>query len=552
MRHKSNRHPWRDALAQVEEATHLLRTAPLSVWATYYVGAAPFAAGLMWFWTDMSFNPFAPARLAGGSLMLVGLYIWMKYWQAVFALQLRSRAAGQPPPAWSLRSRASLLARQLVIQCTGLLVTTLAGLLMVPFVWVLGFYQNVTVLPFPPGTPMGEVVKKAYRLSASQSLQQHALAGILSAFALFVLGGLTVSGLFVPRLLKMLFGFESVFTRSPGSLLNTTFLMAVCVLTYLCVDPLLKSAYVLRCFVLESKSNGDDLKAELVRSSKFPGGWMVVVLFLLLTSTVCGVAAQNGTAMTPPQSAAATVPAIPTDEMNRVLEETIHDNKFAWRLPREKITTGEGGPITRFLDKVNQWLRSTVQKMLHWFHELLIKLMPKSKPRTGNDGGGYGWILSAELMLYGLLVGGLILLGLFIYRLWRERQSTVIHAKPLAPAVPDLHSEQVTADQLPEDGWTRLARELLAQGELRLALRAFYLASLAQLAARGLIILAAGKSNREYERELRRRGHALPDLPPVFSYNLNLFERAWYGLHDVRHEHVEEFAANVERMRRGA
>ena len=105
------------------------------------------------------------------------------------------------------------------------------------------------------------------------------------------------------------------------------------------------------------------------------------------------------------------------------------------------------------------------------------------------------------------------------------------------------------ADQLPGDSWMKLARELLERGELRLALRAFYLASLAHLASRNLISIARFKSNREYERELRRRGHSFPDLLSVFGDNLVSFERIWYGLHEANRELVERFAANVERMK---
>jgi len=83
------------------------------------------------------------------------------------------------------------------------------------------------------------------------------------------------------------------------------------------------------------------------------------------------------------------------------------------------------------------------------------------------------------------------------------------------------------AEQLPEDGWTKLARELLERGELRLALRAFYLASLARLAERNLISLAKFKSNRDYEQELRRRGHSFPDMLALFSENVGVFDRIW-------------------------
>ena len=45
----------------LEEATHLLRTAPAATLAVYYLGAVPFVLGLLYFWADMSRSPFAPA-----------------------------------------------------------------------------------------------------------------------------------------------------------------------------------------------------------------------------------------------------------------------------------------------------------------------------------------------------------------------------------------------------------------------------------------------------------------------------------------------------------
>ena len=94
-----------------------------------------------------------------------------------------------------------------------------------------------------------------------------------------------------------------------------------------------------------------------------------------------------------------------------------------------------------------------------------------------------------------------------------------------------------------------MARDLLNRGELRLALRAFYLATLAHLAERNLITLARFKSNRDYERELARRGHALAEVPVIFAQNVTTFERVWYGLHEVTPEMLQQFSGNVERMK---
>src|SRR5262249_45265204 len=111
--------------------------------------------------------------------------------------------------------------------------------------------------------------------------------------------------------------------------------------------------------------------------------------------------------------------------------------------------------------------------------------------------------------------------------------------------------ENVSAEQLPEDGWVKLARELLERGEFRLALRAFYLASLAHLAQRNLISLARFKSNRDYQRELQRRGHSFPSLVQLFADNILMFDRTWYGMHEATRDAVQQFATNVEKIKAG-
>ena len=80
-------------------------------------------------------------------------------------------------------------------------------------------------------------------------------------------------------------------------------------------------------------------------------------------------------------------------------------------------------------------------------------------------------------------------------------------------------------------------------------MRAYYLASLAHLAERNLITIARHKSNRDYERELRRRAHTAPAVLPLFSENVSTFDRVWYGLHEVTRELLEAFASNVTRIK---
>jgi hypothetical protein len=83
---------------------------------------------------------------------------------------------------------------------------------------------------------------------------------------------------------------------------------------------------------------------------------------------------------------------------------------------------------------------------------------------------------------------------------------------------------------------------------LRLAVRAVFLATLAALGERRLIDIARSKSNRDYAVELRLRTAARREVPEVFGRSVNVFERAWYGLHEVAPEWVQELLENHQRL----
>ncbi len=222
-------------------------------------------------------------------------------------------------------------------------------------------------------------------------------------------------------------------------------------------------------------------------------------------------------------------------------------------MPREKVegVDADNGLVARFLDEVGAMLRKWARAVLHWLDEWLQKLLRNWHPVSVDArSSGYGWIMSVQLLLWGLIALALTALAIFLYRVWHDRQKsrTAIASEAILP-MPDIADENVSADQLPEDGWTKLARELLERGEFRLAMRAFYLASLSHLATRNLISLARFKSNRDYERELCRRGHSFPELLNIFSDNISIFERIWYGMYEVNPGLVNQFASNVERIK---
>ena len=552
----------------LEEATHLLRTAPAGALACYYLGAAPFVLGFLYFWIDMARSPFANRRLPGAALAMAALFLWMKFCQSIFARRLRSTMAGAPPSPLSWSQYRRIFFTQASLQPAGLFVLPLALILVASWPWAYAFFQNLTALADGEPKDTRTLLKTAVRQATFRPGQNYLLVLVLAGFSLYVFLNWGMVCFLLPGLAKFLFGVESTFSRDPFALLNTTFFAVVFGLTYLSVDPLAKAVYALRCFYGEARQSGEDLKADL-KGFATPAPGVAAMSIILIGLMVVGGGGRAWAAGTPlPQveaesqpgastqpAASGQSPALSPPALDRAIQEVIQQDKYAWRAPREKIVelepgTTEDGILVRFLRRVWGLLKDWLKAFFEWLGRWLQRLFGGSS--TTPESSGYNWIVRLQILFYTLIVGVVAALLMLLYRAWagRRRDRETVASQPIQP-VPDLADENVGADQLPEDGWTKLARELLERGEFRLALRAFYLASLAHLAEHNLISLAKFKSNRDYERELRRRGHAFPDLLVLFGENVSMFDSVWYGLHQSDRQLVSEFAAKVERIKTG-
>lgn len=531
----------------LEETTHLLRTAPAGTLAAYYLGAVPFVLGLLYFWADMSRSPFAKQHLAESALAVGALFLWMKCWQTIFARRIHAQISVAPPPPINFRRASNIFITQAIFQPLGLFLIPLALVPAIPFAWVFALFQNAAVLADGDDSDTLKLFKKSWQQAKLWPRQNHLLLLILLPFALCIFLNLATACLMLPGLIKMLFGIESIFSKSPYAMLNTTFFAGLFGLTYLCVDPILKTIYVLRCFYGESLQSGEDLKAELKHASL--GAQKLAALLVVLLTFVFVTPAKTEIARAPANPSAHQTIAPP--DLDHAINQTIHEKKYTWRMPREKIVEKEAdeGVLAAFFKEIGKTLRKWAHAVADWLDRWQRKFFHHPTSSASDDSSGYGWIMSAEILLHALVAAALSALVIFLYRVWRGRQKIQTAVAEAVLPVPDVADENVRADQLPEDGWTKLARELLERGEFRLAMRAFYLASLAHLAARNLISLARFKSNRDYERELRRRAHAFPNLLATFGDNLFDFERIWYGLHEVNRDSVSQFAANVEKIK---
>jgi len=197
--------------------------------------------------------------------------------------------------------------------------------------------------------------------------------------------------------------------------------------------------------------------------------------------------------------------------------------------------------VAWIIDKAAKALNAAINwidKLIDW----LIGLMPGSERHKASPDAN--WVSSVRIAVIALLIGLLGALGYILWRSWMRRQAarTAIAAAAVE-STPDLEDEDTTADDLPTNRWLDLARQLAEKGSLRLAIRAFYLASLAGLAEHELITIEKFKSNQDYEMELHRRAHQKEGLLPAFSKSREIFERVWYGMYNISRPDLDNFAA---------
>ena len=539
------------AFELLEEAVHLLRLAPPRILVTYYAGAVPFVLALLYFWADMSRGALADGRCASGALLLALLFVWMKACQSRYALRLRARLTGAEPPRWGAGELMRVAAEHAALHAPLLFFAPLLPVVIVA-PEAFGFLQTLTVLA--DGQPRG--LRAAIRRAAHQTslwpMQQRVLQIVLALFGLVVLVNVILGMQLGPALLKIFFGVETTFTRGGAAMiLNTTYFASAVALAWLCEDPLLKAVYVLRSFYGESLATGEDLRVEIRRARQAPG-WLGAALAVLLTGVATAAEPPANGARTPTSAAAPA--AVPAADLSEAIERTLAQREFAWRMPRERGESLAKSWLRQFTEDTAEAIKRTVTTVVKFLKKAYDKMREfterwfKVKDSSG-DSGAVDWQSGVRLLVFILLAVVAAVLGVLLFRLWRQRQKrTVVLAQAVA-AMPDLPDENTTADQLPEDDWLKLARELAGRGELRLAIRALYLASLAHLGHRELVVIARFKSNRDYELELRRRARAWPVLQGAFAENVGSFDRAWYGMHEVSAEALQQFESNLQRIR---
>lgn len=546
----------------LEEATHLLRRSPASAWLTFYIGTAPFVVYLFFFWSDMSRSASASEHIGESSLILALLYWWMKVWQALYAERLMGLVEGKedfgPLP---VRGWLRLITSQAMIHATMPWVLALSAIAALPFGWTFAFYHNVSVLAadhYRSGGRTRGLLGKALSQSHFMPFQNHTMLAMLALMGLLVYLNLFVGFAIFNSLLKSFTGIENEFTRTFMLYFTSPVQVLLLSVSYLIMSPLVRASYVLRCFYGEARRTGADLDV-LLRAVRAKQAMAAVLMALLLASgTLRAEEAEASGKATPDQLRRAVMPGrrntappmtVPPQELDARIKDVLSGSEFQWRFPREGGPKREESWLSATVKEFTHWLDGLVKDIARWIGRLLDKLFKSDKNDHKINSGDGAWLSALEPLVYTLIIAIVLFLAIVLVRTWlKSRNARETVSVPEAAPEVNLENENVLATQLPENEWLRLAREKMQAGELRLALRALFLATLAHLGEKRLIAVGRSKSNGDYVRELGWRARDRRDLSSGFTDQVRTFDRVWYGRHEVDAALLDSFERQHEQI----
>jgi hypothetical protein len=518
------------AIDVLEEAVHALRAASLGTLVYHWIGSVPFALGLLVFWNDMTTPGTPDATCVFGSLALALLLAWMNCWRAVFAGRLHRQLGRRPELPWTRRRAWRLVSSQAFFGGTKPAVMPLAAAVTLPLAWMTAFYRTAAVLADREELDLPDVIAKARRLAGLEQRQGWNILLILTVLYVILFINVAVVGAVLPQLVRIVTGYESAFSRGGMYFVtNSLFWVATLSLSWIVFDPFVQTVYCVRCFQLESRETGEDLRAALRRRAA-----IVAPVALLLLGAAPGLRAAE----------------IRPADLNRSIQQTLQSSEYEWHSAAAQAQRSPGVPwlvavTDRFADNLKRGLQAAgdaIDRFLEWLQEKLggaPKTNPAAPPR-----------LVLHWSIYALIAVVLVLAALLLWRLRRARSARATGAAAASSAAGiSLRDEDLLPDQLPEERWVALAEDCVRQADFRSALRALYLANLAWLGRSELIAIHPGKTNREYELEVRRKARVFPEACALFASNITSFERAWYGMHDVGAGDTDLFRRRLQDMK---
>lgn len=171
----------------------------------------------------------------------------------------------------------------------------------------------------------------------------------------------------------------------------------------------------------------------------------------------------------------------------------------------------------------NEPKESPFQRWIREFTEWLARMFPRAESEPSAITGMPNLALILQIVLYAVII---LAIGFVIYRLLPLLSDRFRRAGTSEREDRVILGERVGADESAFDLFAE-AERLAASGELRLAIRKGYIATLCELGDRKLIGLAGYKTNRDYLRDIRKREQLFNE----FRGMTGEYEKHWYGRH---------------------
>lgn len=494
----------------LDDSFALLRELPARVWAGYLPGTLLLVWALLQLWMDAT-RTQSQERIVAGALAAAAAYAVKQIGECWLAKGLWEAASGG---SVSLRWWSAAL-RQLAWQPWAVLMLPLGVVATMPFPLAVWFFRNLSI---NCARGLAKPVATAWEQAKAEPGQSWTFLAASSLAALMAYLNLLFTAVVLPQVVTSFTGFQSVWA-SPTVLLRTGALHAILLgIVYIAFDSLFTAAAVIRSFTDESRRTGGDIVAVLRRLSA-----TAVLVAVLVVPTARGE-------------------VVDPDQLSQSIDRTLQRQEFSWRMPPQQASELPGWM------KAVEGMLGKIRRAWNWLVDFMDRwLNAESKPRRDSNKGAAAPAGTLRLLLVAMAA---LSFGAVLYVLWRNRRAAKA-TEPLAaaPAKVDVRDEGVSAEQLPEDSWLQMARELEAAGEYRLALRAIHLAGLRRMSQAELVTIRRWKSGMDYIAELRRRGRGSSELNSLFKANWQAFDMGWYGHRPVEPSAVAEFRQKWEAIR---
>ena len=504
----------------LEDAAQLLRQAGPGTCICPLIGSVPLSLALLAAWNTLTNTRSTDPEWALQAALLAVLLVWMNCWRAVYAGRLRHQLAGTDGPRWTAARIFRLAAVQAFFGPARLVAVPLAALVMFPCAAVVAFFRSLAVASGSEDAEPRLMLARARRAAAFQPGQGWTTLPLLLFLYLVLAVNLAIVLGLLPQMARILTGYESAFSRSGVYFVqNPIFVLLVAAVSWMAFDPFIQAVYCVRYFQAESLGTGEDVRSGLRRIRA-----AALLLLLCLAPLVRA--------------------DVPPPELERAIRQSMQAPEYDWRLPPATVAANTPwivkmtDRVAGALQKVMRAIGDAMGKFLAWLNDKL-RLSGATPGGGAPPGAALNWLVA--FLIAAVVAGGAVVA-------WRMRRAPAQREKTPAAAVVRLDAAELSPDRLPEEQWIEMAERCLAEQNFRFALRAYYLASLAWLGRQELLAIHAGKTNREYEAELRRRAR-VPEASRLFGANMLAFERAWYGLHEVAAEDAAQFRERVQAIK---